>query len=102
MDEQIKPKKHQKIIKSVAGNKPLKKHHYVIAVMGDLNLCQIVEEAELTRMLRRDKDILVLGVAKNQEGAIQIVTTIVSGLYDAYKMVTRDGLYKEYGEDEVS
>jgi len=94
-DEQLKDRKRRKLRNRLEKDQKVKKVQLILRIDGDQNLLHLMSPSQKDRLLKRQPSSVVVGIAKDREGAFKVIENIVMQVLDAQGAITGDLIDKE-------
>ena len=94
-DGQLKDRKRQRLLTKLEKNQKVKGVKLILRICDDNNLLHIVSPREKDMLLARHKAIILVGLAKNMDGAHQGVQEIAEYVINAHGNITGELIDKE-------
>lgn len=95
-DGQLKERKRLHILRKLAQGKHVDRVELILRVGGDENLLHIVSPKEKDRLTDREKQVVLVGIAKDMEGARQVVKDIAEHVIGIHGTITGPLIDKEF------
>lgn len=94
-DEQLKAGKQRKLRKKLEKDQKVKKAQLILRIEGDQNLLHLMTPSEKDRLLKRSPSAVLVGIAKNREGAFKVIENILMEVLNHQGTITADHIDKE-------
>ena len=94
-DGQLKERKRQKILTRLRKDQKVKNVQLILRIGDDRNLLHIVTPKEADRLIARKKPLVLVGIAKDMDGAYKVIKEIAEYITNAHESITGDLIDKE-------
>ena len=94
-DEQLKDRKRRKLRNRLEKDQKVKKVQLILRIDGDQNLLHLMSPSQKDRLLKRQPSSVVVGIAKDREGAFKVIENIVMQVLNTQGAITGDLIDKE-------
>jgi RecG-like helicase len=86
----INDKQKKKIMKRVNKNKNIKNIFFLCRISESKNSLEILSSAELYKMIRRNCNLVIVGLAKGKEDSFELVRIIYDDMYSKTSQIDLD------------
>lgn len=93
----IKEKKKNKIISKISKRKNIFNINIIVIRLKNRNLMEVVSTRELYRLEKREKEIFVIGIAKDKQEALILIENIIFNTYSVNGLIEKNNLIRELG-----